>query len=249
MTNLLRTSRESGVLSIQLNRPDKKNALTGEMYTGLAELFRQADDDDDIRVVLICGGEDFCAGNDLQDFFEQPGDFLTSPAGNFLLTVAVFNKPLVAAVDGFAVGIGSTLLLHCDLAYCSDRARFSLPFVNLGLVPEFAATLLLPDCAGYRLAAELLLLGEPFDAATAVRAGLVNAICTPEQLLDHSHSVALKLAAKPQLALQQTRALLHTAPEPLRERIIREANAFTQLLASDEAQAAIASILNKGKQP
>ncbi|MEZ5529898.1 MAG: enoyl-CoA hydratase-related protein [Porticoccaceae bacterium] len=247
MNNLLQASQDSGLLRIQLNRPDKKNALTGEMYTGLSKLFRQADTDDNIRVVLISGGDDFCAGNDLHDFLQQPGDFLHSPAGDFLLTVAEFSKPLVAAVDGYAIGIGTTLLLHSDLAYCSDRATFSLPFVNLGLVPEFAATLLLPKTAGYRLAAELLLLGEPFGAETAMRTGLVNGICAPENLLDYTLEVARKLAAKPQQALQQTRHLLRAQEEPVRDRIIREADSFTELLTTDDAKTAIATILNRSK--
>jgi len=245
MTKFLSSSRENGLLTIQLNRPDKKNALTTDMYAGLTELFRQASADNDIRVVMLSGGENFCAGNDLRDFLEQPGDFLHSPAGQFLLTVAKFDKPLLAAVDGYAVGIGTTLLLHCDLVYCSDRATFSLPFVNLGLVPEFAASLLLPQCAGYRLAAELLLLGEPFDAATALRAGLVNAICEPERLMELSLGIAEKLAAKPPRALRETRALLRAQDERIDERIVREAGRFTALLGSDDAQNAIAATLNK----
>jgi enoyl-CoA hydratase/carnithine racemase len=247
MSKDLQVFRENGLLVIQLDRPDKKNALTGEMYSALAVLLRQAAADEDIRVLLISGGKDFCAGNDLHDFLQQPGDFLSSPAGHFLIAVSEFNKPLLAAVDGFAVGIGTTLLLHCDLAYCSDRAIFSLPFINLGLVPEFAATLLLPQTAGYHLAAELLLLGEPFGAETALRAGLVNGTCTPENLLDHTLGIARQLAAKPQQALQQTRALLRTEREPIRDRLIREADSFTELLTTDEAKTAIAAILDRGK--
>ncbi|WP_461519384.1 enoyl-CoA hydratase-related protein [Porticoccus sp.] len=245
MSKYLQVSREKGLLIIQLNRPDKKNALTGEIYTGLAALFQHADTDDTTRVVLIHGGDDFSAGNDLKDFLEQPGDFLTSPAGSFLLAVTEFNKPIIAAVDGYAVGIGTTLLLHCDLVYCSERATFMLPFINLGLVPEFAATLLLPQTAGYHLAAELLLLGEPFDAKTAVRAGLVNAVFDSDQLLDHARDIAQKLADKPVDALRQTRTLLRTAPESIHDRIIREANIFTTLLDSDDAVAAMEAILNK----
>lgn len=247
-TNQLHVSQDNGLLTLRLNRPEKKNALTKAMYAELAEAFRSAATDDAIRVILIHGGDDFCAGNDLRDFLEQPGDFLGSPAGEFLLTVAHFNKPIVAAVDGYAVGIGTTLLLHCDMVYCTDRTTFMLPFVNLGLVPEFAATLLLPQTAGYRLAAELLLLGEPFDAETAIRAGLVNAICNSDQLLDHARAIAQKLAAKPQQALQQTRELLRARPEALRERIIREANIFTSLLESDDAVTALQATLNKGRR-
>lgn len=246
MTNQLQISQDQGVLSLRLNRPEKKNALTKALYAELAEAFRAAAADDAVRVVLIHGGDDFSAGNDLKDFLAQPGDFLASPAGDFLLTVAHFNKPIVAAVDGYAVGIGTTLLLHCDLVYCSERATFMLPFVNLGLVPEFAATLLLPQTAGYHLAAELLLLGEPFDAHTAVRAGLVNAVCAGDQLLDRARDIARKLAAQPVAALRQTRALLRAAPESVRDRIIREANIFSTLLDSEDAVAAMASILNRG---
>ena len=245
MSKNLQAFQEKGLLRIWLNRPDKKNALTTDMYAGLTELFRQASADNDIRVVMLNGGENFCAGNDLRDFLEQPGDFLHSPAGRFLLTIAQFDKPLLAAVDGYAVGIGTTLLLHCDLVYCSNRATFSLPFVNLGLVPEFAASLLLPQSAGYRLAAELLLLGEPFDAATALRAGLVNAICEPERLMEHSLGIAEKLATKPAQALRETRALLRAPDEPVEDRIAREAKSFTALLGSEEAQKAIAATLNK----
>ena len=248
MTNQLHTSQDNGLLTLRLNRPEKKNALTKAMYTQLADAFRSAATDDAIRVVLIHGGNDFSAGNDLRDFMEQPSDFLSSPAGDFLLTVAHFNKPIVAAVDGFAVGIGTTLLLHCDLVYCTERATFMLPFINLGLVPEFGATLLLPQSAGFHLAAELLLLGEPFDAQTAVRAGLINAICDSDTLLDHARTVAQKLATKPQQALQQTRELLRAKPEALRERIIREANIFSSLLDSDDAVTAMQAILNRGSK-
>jgi len=244
-TTQLLTSQDNGVLTLQLNRPEKKNALTKALYTELAEAFRAAAADDTIRVVLIHGGDDFSAGNDLKDFLEQPGDFLTSPAGSFLLAITEFNKPIIAAVDGYAVGIGTTLLLHCDLVYCSERATFMLPFINLGLVPEFAATLLLPQTAGYHLAAELLLLGEPFDANTAVRAGLANAVFDSDQLLDHARDIAQKLADKPVEALRQTRLLLRTAPESIHDRIIREANIFTTLLDSDDAVAAMEAILNK----
>src|SRR5262249_22274086 len=157
-------------------RPEKKNALTGEMYLAMNEGLRQADTDADVRVVLITGTEDcFTAGNDLVDFANaKPGE--TSPAILYLRTLAATKKPVVAAVSGIAVGIGTTMLLHCDLVYADSRARFQLPFVNLGLCPEAGSSVMLPGLVGHRKAAALLFFGEPFNAETARELGLVNEV-------------------------------------------------------------------------
>lgn len=247
MTEYVRFKLTANVLHIYLNRPDKKNALTQAMYTALAEALQNASDDDSIHSVLITGGNDFSAGNDLNDFLKNPTEILTSPLGDFIQSLANCTKPVVAAVNGFAVGIGTTMLLHCDLVYCTVHTTFMLPFVNLGLVPEFGSTLLLPRLAGNQLAAELLMLGEPFNAEKAQRAGLINGICEPEKLQQHTEIIAKKLAAKPVKALQQTKRLLRQDGEPLNERISREAKIFNELLPSNEAITAMKSILKKGK--
>tara|TARA_R110000822_G_scaffold59736_34_gene149220 strand:+ start:11743 stop:12486 length:744 start_codon:yes stop_codon:yes gene_type:complete len=245
MTEHVRLELTDRILSIFLNRPDKKNALTQEMYTVLANAFNKATNDHSIKSVLITGGNNFSAGNDLNDFLKNPTEILTSPLGDFIQALASCTKPVVAAVDGFAVGIGTTMLLHCDLVYCTDRTTFILPFVNLGLVPEFGSTLLLPNLAGNQLAAELLMLGEPFNAEKAQRAGLINGVCEPEQLLKNAKIIAEKLAAKPAKALQQTKMLLRQVIEPLNERITREANLFHERLCSDEAVTAMQAIIEK----
>lgn len=247
MSEHIQQQLSDNILELHLNRPDKKNALTQAMYASLAEGLEQAAINDDVRVVLIYGGSDFCSGNDLKDFLSSPPDMMDSPTGNFMRTLASFPKPVVAAVDGFAVGIGTTLLLHCDLVYCTPRTTFMLPFIKLGLVPEFGSSLLLPRWAGHPLAAELLMLGEPFDADKARQAGLINEVCDPEELIQTATTVARKLAANPQTAMLQTKALLKRSEESVHDRILAEVKIFSELLKSPEATAAMQAILNKGK--
>ena len=231
---------------VEISRREKKNALTTDMYRGLSEALGHARDRAGIRVVLIRGQEDlFTAGNDLADFLDRrPGE--PSAAIPFLHTLAGFDKPLVAAVGGNAVGIGTTLLLHCDLVYAAADARFQLPFINLALCPEGASSQLLPAAAGMRLAAELLMLGEPFDAETARQAGIVGRIVPREQLLVTALAAARKLAAKPPQALAVTKALLRRpADDSLLARIDTEAIHFADLLNRPAAKEVFAAFLEK----
>ena len=179
------TENRDGILRIEINRPDKKNALTAAMYQAMADALKAAEADSKVRVVLIHGKSDlFTAGNDLQDFLDNRSRDENRPAFQFLRNISRAQKPIVAAVAGAAVGIGTTMLLHCDLVYAAPNARLQLPFVNLGLVPEAASSLLLPALVGYQRAAELLLLGEPFSAQTAKEIGLVTAVVPEDVLLE-----------------------------------------------------------------
>jgi enoyl-CoA hydratase/carnithine racemase len=247
MTDVV-TTREGAVQRIRLDRPDKKNAITAAMYAGLADAFAAADADGSVRVVLLHGaGDCFTAGNDLHDFLANPpppgGDH---PAFRFLRAISHAAKPVVAAVHGVAIGIGATMLGHCDLVYAAEGTRFHLPFVNLGLCPEGAASLLLPLAAGYQRAAELLMLGEPFDAARAREVGLVTEIVAGPQLLAAAATAAQKLAAKPPTSLGLTKQLLKRALLPQIDAAIdAELEAFVARLVSPEAKAAFAAFLEK----
>jgi len=237
---------EAGVRRLTLHRPDKRNALTQAMYTALAEALREAATNPAIRVVLLTGSaECFTAGNDIADF-RGAFDAATSPVVDFLRTLVTFPKPVVAAVAGAAVGIGTTMLLHCDLAYAQDNARFALPFVNLGLCPEGASSLLLPQRAGALLANELLLLGEAFDAATALRAGIINAV-VPDALATAAQKAAA-VAAKPPAALAATKALLRQGADPrLAAQMDAEFTRFAALLTGPEAAEATSAFMEKRK--
>ncbi|MFD2642697.1 enoyl-CoA hydratase [Pseudomonas japonica] len=240
----IHTHEDSGVLVITFNREAKKNAITVAMYQTLSETLQRAADDPRIAVVLFHGSEQaFSAGNDLGDFLSQPPDSLDAPVWQFLRTLAAFPKPLVAAVCGVAVGIGTTLLLHCDLVHAGSNARFSLPFVNLGLCPEAGSSLLLPRLFGYQRAAEALLLGDPFDAETAARAGLVSKVLEPSQVLQSALTQARKLASKPLQALIETKRLLKN--DDVVVRIDEEARVFMRMLESDVAREAIAGFRGK----
>ena len=201
-------SVENRILTLRLDRLEKKNALTRGMYLGMIEALKQADADAKVRAVLITGSEAcFTAGNDLVDFANaKPGE--TSPAILYLQTLAAAQKPVIAAVGGVAVGIGTTMLLHCDLVYAASDARFQLPFVNLGLCPEAGSSMLLPALMGHRRAAELLYFGEPFTANTAQEVGIVNTVVASNELLNTATEKARLLAEKPPAALRITKALL-----------------------------------------
>lgn len=246
MPDLL-THEDSGVLVVTFNRPDKKNAISVAMYQQLTEQLLRAASDPDIAVVLFSGGEQaFCAGNDLGDFISQPPNEPDAPVWQFLRTLAAFPKPVVAAVCGVAVGIGTTLLLHCDLVHAGDNARFSLPFVNLGLCPEAGSSLLLPRLCGYQRAAEILLLGEPFGAEAAMQAGLVSKVLEPHDVLESALVQARKLAGKPLAALMETKRLLKsTDAAAVQARIDEEAGVFARLLASDAAREVVAGFTRK----
>ncbi len=238
---------DQGVATITIDRPEKKNAITGDMYDALVASLKRAADDKSVRAVLITGaGTAFTAGNDLKDFsnprFIQPD----SPVLGFMHALAAFEKPVIAAVNGLAVGIGVTMLLHCDLVYVADNATFSMPFTSLGLVPEFASTLLMPLIAGRVRAAEKLLLGRPFPAAEAVMMGLANTVLPAAELLPHARKVAQAFNGLPPGAVRDSKKLLHQAQGAvIREAILREASHFGPRLAGGEAREAIAAILEK----
>jgi enoyl-CoA hydratase/carnithine racemase len=244
MSDLL-TRLDSGVLTVSFNRAQKKNALTHAMYEAAATALREADSNESVRAVVLTGsGGSFTAGNDLADFLEHPPTGEDSPVFRFLRALAALSCPVLVGVDGPAVGIGTTLLLHCDYVVATERARFHLPFVNLGLCPEGGSSLLLPRVAGMALASELLLFGEPFDAATAVRAGLVNRVVPPEQLEEVVAERARALASKPTQSVRLTKRLLREPLAPqVAETLRREGDAFVERLNSDEARAAFAAFL------
>jgi len=242
-------TRDAGVLEIALDRPQKKNALTADMYALLADALRDADRDDAVRVVLFRGnGDSFCAGNDLEDFAQNPPADEDAPVFRFLQTAAGAAKPFVAAVHGSAVGIGTTLLLHCELVYAAEDTRFALPFTRLGLVPEFASSYLLPLVAGYQRAAELLLLGEPFDAKKAYEAGFVTRVVPSAELTGVARDAARKLAALPPKSVQRAKALMRGPLLPsLRSQMKTESEMFRPMLAEPAARAALESFLARRK--
>lgn len=228
------------------NRPERKNAFTAEMYGTLAATLRDADADRHVRTVLLHGGETFTAGNDLRDFMERPPSSPESPVFQFMSAMAELSKPAVAAVGGVAVGIGTTLLLHCDLVYAAEGTRFQLPFVNLGLVPEFGSSLLLPRLAGHVRASELLLLGMPFSAATAFELGLVNRVVAPAELLSTATAAAVALAKQPSAAVRATKALLkRPLARAVQDAVDEEVRVFAERLASLEAAEAFQAFFEK----
>ncbi len=240
-------AQAGAVQTVRLNRAEKKNALTGEMYRVLTDALRSADIAGDIAVTVILGQPGiFCAGNDMADFLaaSQGGGGALS-AFSFLQALAEHEKPLIAAVDGPAVGIGTTLMLHCDLVFASPRAMFQTPFVNLGLVPEAASSLLGPRLMGHARAFELLVMGEPFPAERAMEAGFVNRIVPAEELESAALKAAEALAAKPREAVRISRRLLKGDPAAIKQRMEEEGALFLQRLQSKEAMAAFSAFLQK----
>ena len=240
---------EAGVMTLTLNRVDKKNSITAAMYSTLADALDQAKADAAVRVVLLQGDATvFSAGNDIGDFLHKPPAGQDSPVFRFLHGIAAFPKPIVAAVCGPAVGIGTTMLLHCDLVYAGDNAAFALPFVNLGLCPEAASSLLLPRLLGYHRAAEALLLGEPFMAEAALEVGLVNRIVPPTECNAIAQTQARKLAAKPLASLLATKRLMKQGQvEPVLERMAEEGAIFARMLAEPAAREAFMAFMEKRK--
>ena len=244
------TERSDSVLRVQLNRPESKNAMTSAMYITLADLFNAAAKDDRIRVVLWHGaGDSFSAGNDLQDFMENPPGPGASPQSRLIDALIRFEKPLVAAVQGAAIGGGTTMLAHCDFVYAGESAKFQLPFVDLALVPEFGSSLLLPLRFGYARAAELILLGRPFDAARAAELGLVTQVVPDQSLLATATETAQSLARKPARALQACKRLLRRAlREQLEQAVKFEADEFAERVSSAEAREAFMMFLAKRRR-
>jgi enoyl-CoA hydratase/carnithine racemase len=237
-----------GTLLVRIHRPERKNALTLAMYAGLTAALAEATRNPVIRVVVLTGsGDSFTSGNDIADFLANPPSDETSPVFQFLSALRQFAKPLIAAVNGVAVGIGVTLLLHCDLVYIRAGATLQLPFVNLGLCPEAGSSLLLPRLIGYPRAAELLLLGEPFSAEQALEWGLINGLgADAEATLERALAKARRLAGLPAAAVQLTKTLLRRAgTEAVRETIALESQHFVDLLHSPEAAAALHAFVSR----
>ena len=246
---MIKSETSHRVARIRFDRLDKKNAITVEMYAQLGAALAAADADQQVRAVLLSGtAECFTAGNDVADFLKAPRDPASSPARALFDALPNMKKPVVAAVGGPAIGIGTTLLLHCDLVYAAPNARFQLPFVPLAIVPEFGSTFLLPRIAGYQRAAELLLLGQPFDAKKAHEVGIVTAVVAQENLLAEAEKAAATLASLPPESLRLTKRLLKARyVEPLAAAIEEETRLFTERLSSPEAKEAMSAFLEKRK--
>lgn len=236
-----------GVMTLTINRPDKKNSLTQAMYGALADGLAQAAADAAIRVVVLQGHATiFSAGNDIGDFLNGPASTLESPVYRFLQGIAQFPKPLIASVCGPAVGVGTTMLFHCDLVYAGDNAAFSMPFVNLGLCPEAASSLLVPQMMGYHRAAEALLLGEPFMAEAAMEVGLVNRVVPPTEANSVAQAQARKLAAKPLTSLVETKRLMKKGQtDQVLARMAEEGQSFGRMLKEPAAREAFTAFMEK----
>lgn len=245
--NDIESSRDGSTLIIRFARPAKKNALTVAMYERMNALLEEAAADKTVRAVVFGSTSDtFTAGNDLGDFMQNPPSGEDSPVFKFINALATFEKPLLAAVDGKGVGLGLTMLLHCDFVYATERASLVAPFVNLGLVPEAASSLLLPKLVGHARAAEILLLGEPVDAKTALALGLVNAVLPADQVMPRALEVAKKLAEKAPTAVRRSKALMKDAAA-IRERMKVEGALFVEQLGSPEVAEAIGAFFEKRK--
>ncbi|HSH90626.1 MAG TPA: enoyl-CoA hydratase [Ramlibacter sp.] len=249
MTTDILTHVEAGVMTITLNRLDRKNSITSAMYAAMADALATAEKDAGVRVAVLQGHETvFSAGNDIGDFLNKPPAGVDSPVFRFLRGIAGFPKPLVAAVCGPAVGVGTTMLLHCDLVYAGDNAAFSMPFVNLGLCPEAASSLLVPQMLGYHRAAEALLLGEPFMAEAALEVGLINRVVPPTEANSVAQAAARKLAAKPITSLVETKRLMKKGQQQLvLQQMVDEGQSFSRMLGEPAAKEAFGAFMEKRK--
>jgi len=241
------TERSGNILRVQLNRPTKKNAMTSSMYATLADVFNYAAKDEPTRVVLWHGaGDSFCAGNDVEDFLKNPPGPGESPQARLMNALVDFDKPLIAAVHGAAIGGGTTMLTHCDFVYAGESAKFQMPFINLAVVPEFGSSFSVPARIGHLRAAELILLGLPFDAKRAADLGLVTQVVSDQNLLATATETARKLAAKPAGALQASKRLMK---QPFREQIKAAMKAeneeFSAQVRSEDAKEALTAFLEK----
>jgi enoyl-CoA hydratase/carnithine racemase len=247
MSDQILVSRADGVCEVQLNRPEKRNALTLAMYGAIIDALNEARADDSIRVVLVSGaGASFTAGNDLNDFLNQSDFTESNNAVRFLDTLRSFRKVLVAAVHGQTVGIGVTALLHCDLVVAARSTQMSMPFVKLGLVPEAGSSLLLPRLVGHQRAAELLLLGRAFDAAEALQMGLVNRVTEDASLMDEARKLARTVAQQPPGALLAAKRLMRSETG-LGARMQEELEAFRAQVGSEEFKAAVQAFFAKSR--
>lgn len=243
------TSKQHGILTIAFNRPEKKNAITAAMYQTMADAIKAAETDNEVRVILFCGKpEVFTAGNDLEDFMKNPPVSSASPVSQFMMQLSQTSKPVVAAVAGNAVGIGTTMLLHCDLVYAAENAKFAMPFTQLGLCPEFASSVLLPRLAGYQRAAEKLMLGEAFGAQDAYDMGLISRILALEELPAFALQQAAKLAALPASSLRVTKRLMKSSDHAsVMSKMGEESQHFGEMLVAPEAREAFQAFFEKRK--
>lgn len=241
-------TREAGVLEIRLNRPDKKNALTRDMYAAMADAMAGSNDDPAVRVIILTGtGDAFTSGNDVRDFQKRAETNADSASGRFLPTISTLKKPLIAAVNGMAIGIGTTMLMHADLILAARSATFRMPFTPLGLVPEAGSSLLVPQAIGLRRANFLLLLGDAIDAATAADWGLINAVLEDAALMPAARAMAARLAALPPASVRATKALIRGGAADLAGRMAEELVVFRARVASPEAGEAFAAFVEKRK--
>jgi enoyl-CoA hydratase/carnithine racemase len=245
----IRCATHNGVATIEIARPQKKNALTAAMYQAMADAVLDAQLDAAVRALLITGQPGiFTSGNDLEDFMQRPPAGPDSPVVRFMKALTECDKPVVAAVTGGAVGIGTTMLLHCDLVYVADDARLAMPFVGLGLVPEYASSLLLPRLVGHVRAAEKLLLGDPFTGAQAVELGIANAVLPAAEVLNHARRMAERFNHLPPGAVQDAKRLMKRAgKELIAQQMATEGELFAQRLRSPEAREAFQAFFEKRK--
>ena len=243
------TSLHEGILTITINRVDKKNSFTNAMYTQFWQAIEQAEHEDAVKVVMLKGHESiFSAGNDIMDFISVPMSVDHSPVFKLLRSISVLSKPIIAVVRGAAVGIGTTILLHCDMVYASEKAKFSMPFTQLGLCPEAASSLILPLTMGYQRAAELLLLGEMFDAQAAAHMGLVNQVLADDQVDAHAMVKAQKLVCLPQSSVRATKMLLKSHLKgSIANKLDEESTLFVHMSTQPQAKEAFSSFLEKRK--
>jgi enoyl-CoA hydratase/carnithine racemase len=249
-TQDLTIHRQADIIHLEITRPAKRNALTVAMYAALADGLADANASDDIRTVILSGaGENFCAGNDLMDFVANPPDGPDAAVFRFLHALATMRKILVAAVQGQAIGIGTTMLLHCDFVFLEPDAKLKMPFVDLALVPEAGSSLLVPNLIGYRRAAELLLLGDSVDAARAVALGLANSVVAAGEALPAARALAARLAQKPAGALLATKALMRSETRDVLGRMDEENRSFSERLQTPEVRAVVESFFRARAKP
>jgi len=245
----IKTATLNGVATVEIARPEKKNAITQAMYQQMADAINAAAADPSVRAVLISGQPGiFTSGNDIEDFMQRPPGNLESPAFVFMKALMGCEKPVIAAVTGAAIGIGTTMLLHCDFVYVSDEARLAMPFVSLGLVPEFASSLIVPQLMGNARAAEKILLGDPFTGADAVEVGIANAVLPANEVVNHARRIAERFNALPPGAVRDTKKLMRRArSQAALETIGVEGKVFAERLQSPEAKEAFSAFFQKRK--
>lgn len=244
----IQTTKANGILTIEFNRPDKKNAITSAMYQSMADALSDAESDNAVRAILLIGKpEIFTAGNDLEDFMKHSSAPVGErPVAQFMRHLSTATKPVIAAVAGAAVGIGTTLLMHCDLVYAAENAKFSMPFTQLGLCPEFASSMLFPQMVGYQRAAEKLLLGEAFSAQEAQEMGFVSRVLPAADLIAFAQGQAAKLVALPASSLRTTKRLMKGGQvEAVQQRMLEENQHFGEMLGANEAKEAFTAFFEK----